>query len=283
MKNIWIIYVISYLILYVIYTQYYKITTRTCKNTSALTVLLRFTSGIIILITLPLFKFKIPTNTTTYIFLGIACIFFALSDRMYTRTLKELEVSTYSVLAQLSTIFIFILGIIFFKEPIIIKRIIGALLILIANIMILYKKRKFEWNKYYLYNIIANLSFAIGTTLNIGISNQFNLPFYIAITLCTSAILIFIFERIQLKDIIKEYKEGNKKAIIIVSILDGVTSLIMLRAYQLQNVTILAPLFSLKTILNVFIAHLVLKEKTPLLKKIIAAIIIIIGVALINI
>ena len=56
----------------------------------------------------------------------------------------------------------------------------------------------------------------------------------------------------------------------------------MLRAYQLQNVTILAPLFSLKAILNVFAAHIVLKEKTPLLKKVIAALIIIIGVTLIN-
>ena len=283
MKNIWWIYVVFYLILYVTYTQYYKIATKKCKSTSALTVLLRFTSGIIILLAIPLFNFKFPKSIFSYVFLSLACAFFALSDRMYTASYKELEVSTYSILSQLSTAFIFVFGILFFKEPLIIKRIIGAILILLANVLVLYKKRKFTWNKYYLFNIIANLSFAIGMTLNVGISEQFNLAFYIAITLCSSAILIFIFERIKFKDIIGEYKEGNKKAIVVVSILDGVTSLLILRAYQLESVTLIAPLASLKTIINVFVAHLFLKENNSLLKKIVAALIIIIGVTLINI
>ena len=283
MKNIWWIYVVFYLILYVTYTQYYKIATKKCKSTSALTVLLRFTSGIIILLAIPLFNFKFPKSILSYVFLSLACAFFALSDRMYTASYKELEVSTYSILSQLSTAFIFVFGILFFKEPLIIKRIIGAILILLANVLVLYKKRKFTWNKYYLFNIIANLSFAIGMTLNVGVSEQFNLAFYIAITLCSSAILIFIFERIKFKDIIGEYKEGNKKAIVVVSILDGVTSLLILRAYQLESVTLIAPLASLKTIINVFVAHLFLKENNSFLKKIVAALIIIIGVTLINI
>ena len=283
MKEIWWIYVILYLVLYVIYTQYYKVATGKCNNTSALTVLLRFTSGIVILLAIPLFKFKIPDNFATYLFLSLACCFFALSDRMYTASYKQLEVSTYSILAQLSTIFIFALGIIFFKEPIIIKRIVGALFILFANVLVLYKKKKIVWNKYYLFNIIANISFAIGMTLNVGISEQFNLPFYIALTLCLSAVLIFIFEHIKLSDVFMEYKSGNKRAIIIVSILDGVTSLLLLRAYQLQSITLVAPLCSLKTILNVFAAHIFLKENDLLMKKIIAAMLVLLGVTLINI
>lgn len=283
MKNFWWVYVTLYLIFYVIYTQYYKIVTKKCNNTSALTVLLRFTSGITILFVMPLFKFKVPGSFMVYVFLAIACVFFALSDRMYTASYKELEVSTYSILAQLSTLFIFVLGLLVFKEEIIIKRIVGALLILFANILVFYKKGNFTWNKYYFYNIIANLSFAIGITLDIGISNQFNLPLYIGITLCSSSILIFIFENIKIKEVIDEYKKGDKKAIIIVSVLDGVTSLLMLRAYQLGSVTLIAPLCSLKTILNVFAAHAFLKENDSLLKKVIAALIIVLGVTLINI
>jgi len=283
MKELCFIYITLYLALYVMYTQFYKVATRKCKNTSALTVLLRFTSGISILLALPLFEFKVPHSISTYLFLFLACIFFALSDRMYTASLKELEVSTYSILAQLSTVFIFILGVIFFKEALTVKKLIGASLILFANVFVLYKKKKIKWNKYYIFNIIANLSFAIGTTLNIGISEEFNLPFYIAITLCGSAILIFIFERIKIKDILREFNEGEKTPIIIVSILDGITSLLLLRAYQIESVTVVAPLISLKTVLNVFVARLALKEKTSTLKKVIAALIIIIGVILLNI
>ena len=283
MLNLWWVYVILYLLLYVIYTQYYKITTKSSNNTSALTSLLRFISGITILIAIPLFEFKIPTDFHTYIFLIFSCVFFAISDRMYTASLKELNVSIYSIMGQLSTIFILIFGVLFLKEKIIFKNILGASLILFANFIVLYKKSKFEWNKYYFYNILANLTFAVGTTLNINISDQFNLPFYIAITFCSSSILIFIFERIKFKEVIKEFKKGNKYAIITVSITDALTSLFILKAYQLQSVTIVAPLCSLKTILNVFVAHVFFKEKTPLLAKLIAAIIIILGITLINI
>ena len=88
---------------------------------------------------------------------------------------------------------------------------------------------------------------------------------------------------IKLKDVFLEYKEGNRKAIIIVSVLDGVTSLVLLRAYQLQSITLVAPLCSLKTILNVFAAHIFLKENDSLMKKIIAALLVLLGVTLINI
>lgn len=276
------IYILLYLVLYVIYTQYYKIATKKCNSTSALTVLLRFMSGATILFLVPLYKFDLPSNAITYVFLGLACAFFALSDRMYTASYKELDVSVYSILSQLSTIFIFLFGIIFFREEVVFKRVIGALLILIANVFVLYKKKRIVWNKYYLYNIIANLSFAIGMSFNIGISDLFNLPFYIAITLCSSSILIFFFEHIKFKDVIDEYRNGNKKAIIIVSLLDGITSLFLLRAYKLGSVTLVAPLCSLKTVLNVIVARLFLRENDLILKKIIAALIIIIGIILIN-
>ncbi len=282
MEKFCYIYIILYLILYVIYTQCYKITTKTCKDTSALTVLLRFTGGITSLLFIPLFVFKLPNNITSYLLLGLACIFFALADRMYTASLKELEVSTYSILGQLSTTFIFIIGIIIFKEPIIIKRIIGAILIILANILALYKKKKIQWNKYYLYNILANTSLAIGISLSIGLSDSFNIPLYVAISLCASSILIFIFEKINIKEVINEYKIGSKKEILIVGVLDGVTSILMLRAYQLGSITIIAPLISLKTILNVIAARLILNEKEQIPKKLFLALIIILGVILIN-
>lgn len=237
-------------------------------------------SGATILFLVPLYKFDLPSNAITYVFLGLACAFFALSDRMYTASYKELDVSVYSFLSQLSAIFIF--GIIFFREEVVFKRVIGALLILIANVFVLYKKKRIVWNKYYLYNIIANLSFAIGMSFNVGISDLFNLPFYIAITLCSSSILIFFFEHIKFKDVIDEYRNGNKKAIIIVSLLDGITSLFLLRAYKLGSVTLVAPLCFLKTVLNVIVARLFLRENDLILKKIIAALIIIIGIILIN-
>lgn len=55
------------------------------------------------------------------------------------------------------------------------------------------------------------------------------------------------------------------------------------RAYQLGNVTVIAPLCALTVILNVIVGYLFLNEKDNLLRKIISAIIIIISIILIKI
>lgn len=279
----WWIYLILYLILYVIYTQYYKIAANNTKNDGALTILLQLLSGLILLILIPIFKFKLPSNLLTYIFLIIACLFYAFSDRTNTTARRGLNVSTFSILNQLSTVFIIIFGVIFLKETLIIKKIIGAGLIIFGNIISIYKSKEKSWDKYCLYGLIGNLSLAIAVTIDVEISEEFNLPLYVSFTLIVPAILLILIERIKLKDIINEYKIGSKKAILIVCLIWGITEITILRAYQLGSVAVVAPLSSIKTLLNVFVAHFIFKESDSLAKKIIAAIIVILGVVIINI
>jgi drug/metabolite transporter (DMT)-like permease len=57
----------------------------------------------------------------------------------------------------------------------------------------------------------------------------------------------------------------------------------MLKAYQLGSVTTVSPLTALTVIINVIVAYIFLNERKDLLKKIIAAIIIIISIILINV
>lgn len=174
-------------------------------------------------------------------------------------------------------------GLIFFKEPFVLTKFIGAMLIIFSNILIFYKKGKFEFNKYILLGILANISYTIALFLDVNISDNFNLPFYVAITLMIPAILISIIERIKVSDIKNELVNGNKKAIFITAFSWALSIISSLRAYQLGNVTIVAPLSALTVILNVIFGYLFLKEKNNLLRKIIAAIIVIISIILIKI
>lgn len=283
MINTWWFNIILYLVLYIIFTQFYKIATKSSQNDGALTILLQFLSGIIVLVFIPFFKFQFPTSINTYIFLGIACVFYAIADRVNTTARRGLEVSVYSILGQLSTVFVISWGIIFFKEAIILKKLLGALLILIGNIAVLYKKGKFEWNKYILFSLLGNLAMSIGISVDVGISDQFNMPIYVALTLVVPSLLIFFTERIKINDIISELKNGDKKAILAVCCSWGIMIITMLRAYQFGSVTTIAPLCAITTILNVFVAYFALKEKDSLLKKVLAAIIVILGIILIKI
>lgn len=283
MINTWWFNILLYLFLYTVFTQSYKIATKKSKNDAALTVLLQFLGGVIVFLFAPLFKFHFPSNYMTWVFLGIACVFYAITDRVNTTARRGLDVSTYSILGQLSTMFLIIWGIVFFKEEIIIKKIIGALLILIGNIIVLYKKGKFEFNKYIVYSLIGNLAMSIAVSVDVGISDEFNMPIYVALTLIVPSLIILLADKVKFNDVTKEFKEGNKKAILLVGGSWGIVIVTMLRAYQFGSVTTIAPIASITTILNVFVAYFLLKEKDSLIKKVLAALIVILGIVLIKI
>ena len=279
----WIIFVILYLILVVIYNQFYKISTKRLTKPGALIVLLQIIGALAVLLVSPLFEIKFPTDIKVYMFLGLALIFYSISDRLNTTVMAGIEASTFSIIIQLSTVFMIFAGLIFLKEPFIVNKLIGAFLIIASNILIFYKKGEAKLNKYIILGILANICYTIALFLDVNISNNFNLPFYITISLGIPAILISIIEKIKISDIKNEFINGNKKAICITGITWSLSILAQLRAYQLGDVSVVAPLCALSVILNVIFGYFFQNEKENLTKKIIAALLIILGIILIKV
>ena len=275
-------YVIICLITAVIFNQGYKLIAKRGTNDGALTILIQIISSIVCIILMPLFKFKFTTDIKVYIFLFIAIIFYTLNDRLGTTARKGIYTSVYSILKQLSTVFMIIMGILFFKEEFILNKIIGSILIILSNTLVFYKKDNFKFNKYLMLGIIANISLAIALFIDVNYSNEFNLAFYVLLTFLIPLILIFLFERIKIKDIILEYKNTNKFILYLTGITWTLMMISKLKSYQLGSVVAVAPLLSLNVILNIIVSYFLLNEKSNLIRKIIAGILIIIGVVLIK-
>lgn len=280
--NNWKFYIISYLIFSVVFTQGYKIITKRMKKDGAMTILIQLIASIACIFMVPLFKIKFSADFKVYIFLFISIIFYTLNDRLGTTSRSGLEASTYSILKQLSTVFMIFAGILFFKEPFILNKFIGALLIIISNVLVFYKKDYFKFNKYLILGILANISLAIALFIDVNYSNEFNLAFYVLLTFLIPSILIKIVEKIKIKDIFLEYKNSNKIIIFLTSISWTIMMISKLKAYQLGDIIVVAPISSLTVILNIIFGYFLLKEKNNLLKKILASILIIIGIILIK-
>lgn len=92
-----------------------------------------------------------------------------------------------------------------------------------------------------------------------------------------------MIERIKPSEIKNELVNGDKRAIAITALSWGTMIVAQLRAYQLGNVTVIAPLCALTVILNVMVGYFFLKERDNLIRKIISAILIIISIILIKI
>ena len=158
----------------------------------------------------------------------------------------------------------------------------GAALILFANVLLLHKKSDegFKFNKYIGMAMVANLAFAIAISIDIDISKQFNLPFYIMLTLVVPAIMIGVVEKISLVSVINEFTHQNRKYYLITGLAWGSAILFSLRSFALGEVATIVPLQSLAVLLNVLVAYVFLNEKTEKVKKIIAALLVMGGVYL---
>ncbi|MCL2382833.1 MAG: DMT family transporter [Oscillospiraceae bacterium] len=266
----------------VLRTQCFKVATKTAKDDGALTILLQLISGALILIWVPFFDIRFPTDPRVYFFVGLAVLFFALNNRLSTTIMRGIEASTFSILKQTNVIFMIIIGLTFFGEPAVPTAIIGAILIIFSNFLVFYKKGDLKMSKYVALGVLSNLSLALAVTLDIRISGYFNLPFYMMITFSAPALVIFLFERTKISTLKEEFKNVNKKILILIGLSWSVGAIAILRAYLLGNVTVVAPLSSISVMLNVLAGYIFLKERENLLKKIIAGVLIIISVFLIQ-
>lgn len=281
LKNAYL-FLFFYLVITVIFNESYKIVSGRMKSAGALTILVELIAGIFSLLWIPFFEIKLPTDFKVYIFLSLAIIFYALQNRIATTARSGMEASSYSIIKQLSNVFVIIMGFIFLKEELTYQKVIGSILLIGSNVMIFYEKGTWKNNRYLFLGVIANLCMGIALFLDVNTSYSFNLAFYVSITLLFPALLVFSLERIRIKDIIEEWKINSNKFILLTSISWSLMMITKLRSYQLGEVTLIAPLCSLTVILNVLFAFIFLKNRKNILKKIIASIIIIFGVFLIK-
>lgn len=278
--NTWQFNLVGYLISIVVFYQFYKFAVRNAVRDGAATITLQLLAGIASLVLVPFFAIQFPTEPKYWWLLLGACIFYALNDRLQTTARKHLQVSVFTIISQLSTVFLFVYGIALFKEPLNLNKFIGVLLILGANILLRYSKGKIEFNKYVIYGVFATLALATAISIDIDISKVFNLPIYIMLTLVIPAIFLFLAEKIKLSEIKAEFNSKDKKYYIITGVAWALTIFFSLRSFQLGSVTTIVPLQASSVLLNVLVAYFVLGEKKDQIKKIIAAALVIGGIYL---
>lgn len=276
----WQFNLLAYIVCAVLFNQFYKLAVHKCKHDGAATVVLQTIAGLTVLVLVPFFSITFPTDWKVYFFLALACIFYAINDRVQTTVRKNMEVSLFAISNQLSSVFLIIFGLTFFREPFSWPKIIGAGLILFANAILRFSHTKMEFNRYFWLAIFARLAFAIAVTIDVDISRHFNLPFYIMLTLIIPTLMIKTAEKIPAKEVIAEFVHGKKAFFLLTGFVWSLLIVFMIRAYQLASFTLITPLSATTVLLNVLVSTAFFGERGHFLKKAAAAALVVAGVYL---
>lgn len=283
MFNNWIFWVVIYLITAVIFAQSFKVANKNMKSATSLTILLEILTCTFAIIFIPFFKIKIASDARTYIVLFIVGLIYAVTDRLNTESRYGLAPSTFSMLKQLSSVFMLILSFIFLKEELVINKILGAGLIIIANFLLgLNKNGKFEYNKYFIYLIISNFLFAVAMLINTSLSSKFNIVIYTMITTGIPAIILTLTTKTTFKMLKDEFNLYDKKKFLLAAFCWSVMLISSVKAYEFGAVSIVAPLLTLTSVLNTIYEFILNKDRKELILKLIVCLIIIFGVVLLK-
>lgn len=280
--NSWIFWVIVYLFSALVFAQSFKKANRNMKNAGSLTILLEVFTALFAILFIPLFKINFSSDINIYLTLLIVVIIYAITDRLNIEARYGLEPSTFSMLKQLSTVFLIILGIIFMNESVSLLKIIGIILIIFSNFLLTFEKGKIVINKYFIMSFISNFLFAVAMLINVGISDNFNLAIYTIITVSIPSIFIFIFESHSFRELKKEFKLYDRKLFLLSAFTWSIMLISSVRAYQLGDIVLVAPLLALTSIMNAIYEVVINKDRKKFVLKVIAAVLIVIGVLLIK-
>lgn len=281
--NYWEIWVIIYLISAVVFAQSFKKANRKMKNAGSLTILLEVFTALFSILLIPIFKITFPSDIKIYLTLLVVTVIYAITDRLNIEARYGLEPSTFSMLKQLSTVFLIIFGLLFLKEKFLINKFIGGIIIILANLLLAYDNGKLKINKYFIMCFISNFLFAVAMLINVNISDYFNLAIYTIITVSVPALLIFLFERHSIKELKKEFKLYDKRTFFTAAATWSLMLISSVKAYQLGNVSVVAPLLALTSIINAVVEFIFNKDNSKLTQKLIAGILLLIGIILVKI
>ena len=254
------------------------------KNPRALSIVFNLTAFLIALmiffITGANKNFSLPTKFEPYLYLSIACLFYGLYERIRFYVAQVLEASLVSIINNVSLVVAFFVAAFIYSEIMTINKIGGFLLILTALFLVSVNKVSKINRRGILLAILANVFLGIGWALDKKGVIFFSPETYNVLAWFFPLFVLY-FPYLKFSDIKKEIKISSWK-IVLLSFLNVFGYFIQLKAQELADATRVISIVQTSTLFTVIFGVLLLKEKSHLLKKILAGVIAVIGVFLLR-
>jgi len=214
----------------------------------------------------------------------LSAVSFGFGTIILFKALKTTEVSEVTVLFSSRGLWVIAIAILFLGESFDIQKIIGTFLILAAILLVFFEREKIKFRKGGLYALLGAFFYGIGIPNDAFIiSRSADVPSYLAFTLLLQGIVIFLSK----PSVIKKMKLFLHKDTLTKMLLIGIFFSIFLISFYLAyqsggNISQLSPISQSAVIVTVVLAAIFLKERKHLIRKIIAAFFVSIGVLLLR-
>jgi transporter family protein len=235
------------------------------------------------LVALPFAIFAVHTPQFNLVIIGMLIansMLYAFVNILGFLALKAIELSQSAILSSVSSLWILIGGVLFFNETINFKKVLGILLIILGIIVVFFHKKRMQpFSLPHIFILLSTIFIAIGGLLDKYLIDYFEISSYQFITYFLQAIFTALLVPQVIKDIqpLIKFNMHNLMIIVAACIINlGVFSYFF-ALKQGGEISNISPILQTSTIITIILSSLLLKERDNLLKKILAAAIIFIG------
>ncbi|MBI4066634.1 DMT family transporter [Candidatus Gottesmanbacteria bacterium] len=215
-----------------------------------------------------------------FVYLSLAAVFYALFERSQFVARKHIESSTLVVIFRLTTVTAFVGSLVFFKESVTPFKIIGAALLIGSSLLVTYKNPHIKNGRALgvavFCAVALGLAWMLDKPASAGLSSSFYSALMWAVPLPTIAIPALTLRQLQ-----TEVRIGGWK-IALAAFLNVSGFVLYLKALSLAEASRVIPVTSSSATLVVLAGIFLLNEKTFMIRKLIAGVLMFIGILLLK-
>lgn len=231
-----------------------------------------------------LFHGGLQTSFSLYqILLFIPIVILSTLGTIYAfKSIKLIEASEYTILITSSKLWFIAGTLLILREAFSMQKIIGGILILIGVTISQWRMKKFVFNEGVLYVLLAACFYAFNDIFSFLLLRNFDALSLIVYSTSFSTIALLVIKPQTIQKLSFYRKPERLANIIFVSVNDTLASLFSYLAYQVgRNALQIGPLGATQTMLTVFLAMIILKETDHMTQKILGAITVVVGAAMV--
>ena len=224
---------------------------------------------------------KAPTNNIVYLFILISSIIWVLIAIIGNYSYKYTEVSLRAPVSQIRIIFLLLMSILFLSEKLTLNKGIGTFLIFSGLIILRFKKGKLDFkHKGIQLTIVTAFLVALVAIFDKLALNNAN-PEFVSFYVYLIPAFILMFFTLKKKKEFKSIIKNQYKVVLGASVLGAIFYYTSLKAYALIDVSTVFPIIKTSALITVLLGIIFLKERQNMLRRIIATLIILAGIAVI--
>ncbi len=212
--------------------------------------------------------------------LGMGCVY-VVGNALYFTALKKAELSEIDLFLRTSSLWTFLLGVALLGESAASRTMLGAALIVSSVLLLTNQQRRIRFDRAGLLALGAALAFGLGNVVDKALSPSFDALSYTVVNLLLTGCGMLLIARAHSSDLFTPELRG--KTALTVSATFALTQLLIILAFGAGGTAgevILVAQGRLLILLAVGI--LVLKERNRITRKLVAGVIMLMGIALLS-